>query len=139
MDPDFRYLVTNETPLPLWEFIEVVEKNLHRDLSIADFRNMTSYDPATLYRQIKEHIDPSMTVLEYHCLRRLQEARKILLAASPRKTKVHEVATMFGFKNHSHFSQRYKMLWGETPTATMRKAALARLISRFNGKGQQSK
>ena len=134
MNPSYRYEVTKDTPLALWAYIELIEKNLDRDMTVAEINEALPYNPATLYRQIHEHIDPSMTVIGYHCLRRLQEARRMLMECDPQTTTIKEISRAVGFKYQSHFTRRYLRQWGETPRETMRRADYERRMIRVTGK-----
>lgn len=132
MDPSYRYRPDKNTPLALWEFVDLVEKNLHRHLTVTDIKAMISYDPATLYRQVRRHMGPEMTVVKYHCYRRLQRAHRILLQGD-RDLKISALAESLGFKSHSHFTHRYTAHWGESPQETHKQGILKRLQARQQG------
>jgi len=57
----------------------------------------------------------------YPILRRYHAARKDLLAADSKTTKVTEVAQINGFYQMGRFAVRYKELFGESPAHTLMK------------------
>jgi AraC family ethanolamine operon transcriptional activator len=52
---------------------------------------------------------------------RLQKVRQILKAAEPEATTIAKVANSCGFWSLNHFSRDYKTMFGETPTATLKR------------------
>jgi AraC-like DNA-binding protein len=67
----------------------------------------------------QEHL--GMGPKKYLQLRRMHLASQALLAADPRTTTVTDVATQYGFWHCGRFAGEYKRLFGELPSATMRR------------------
>lgn len=59
----------------------------------------------------------------YLQLRRLHNARSLLQKAQPEEVKVSEVATKLGMWDLGRFATRYLSLFGESPSATLRRCA----------------
>ena len=54
-------------------------------------------------------------------LRRLNRARAALLSADPLRERVTDVATQMGFTELGRFAVRYRELFGESPSETLRR------------------
>ena len=64
-----------------------------------------------------------MGPMHYLWLRRMHLARRALLGADPQTTTVTTVATDYGFWELGRFSVDYRMLFGELPSASLRRPA----------------
>jgi AraC-like DNA-binding protein len=64
-----------------------------------------------------------MGPMHYLWLRRMHLARRALLGADPQATTVTAVATDYGFWELGRFSVDYRMLFGELPSASLRRPA----------------
>jgi AraC-like DNA-binding protein len=60
---------------------------------------------------------------QYLLLRRMRQARRVLRKADPDLTRVTDVATDLGFWELGRFSVKYREIFGESPSATLRGAA----------------
>jgi AraC-like DNA-binding protein len=58
--------------------------------------------------------------LQYVMLRRMQVARRALLNGDPAQDRVTDIATEFGFWELGQFSVKYRHLFGESPSATLK-------------------
>jgi AraC-like DNA-binding protein len=63
---------------------------------------------------------------QYLLLRRMSMARRALREADPEVTRVTDVATEFGFLELGRFAVKYREIFGETPSSTLRGAAAER-------------
>jgi transcriptional regulator GlxA family with amidase domain len=64
---------------------------------------------------------------------RLSNARRALLSADCKLTKVTEIAISFGFVELGRFSVEYKKAFGESPSQTLYRTPQARTFSRDGG------
>ena len=62
-----------------------------------------------------------MSPKRYLLLRRMHLAQQSLRRANPKTTSVTEVATDYGFWELGRFSVTYQVLFGESPSASLRK------------------
>jgi AraC-like DNA-binding protein len=60
---------------------------------------------------------------QYVTLRRMQAARRVLQKADPAVTRVTDVATEHGFWELGRFAVKYRHIFGEMPSATLKSAA----------------
>jgi AraC-like DNA-binding protein len=72
----------------------------------------------TLRSACQEMLGVSPT--QYLLLRRMRMVRRALQQGDPKTTRVTEIATMFGFWELGRFSVRYRQIFGESPSATLR-------------------
>jgi AraC-like DNA-binding protein len=75
----------------------------------------------TLRLACQEHFGASPT--QYLLLRRMRQARRALRQADPELTRVTDVATDLGFWELGRFSVKYREIFGESPSTTLRTAA----------------
>jgi AraC-like DNA-binding protein len=59
----------------------------------------------------------------YLMLRRMQAVRRTLLQADPVIARVTAIATEHGFWELGRFAQKYRQIFGETPSKTLKYAA----------------
>lgn len=91
--------------------------------SIADLCRQLQVSRRTL--QYAFHEVTSLAPLAYLRTLRLNRVRQQLRGASDARTRITRVATDFGFTHLGQFSRDYRRLFGETPSTTLRSAALA--------------
>ena len=80
--------------------------------------------------QIAFQANLGMTPLQYLLARRLQLARRDLLASQPEHYNVTQVASEHEFFHFGRFSQYYRTLFGELPSETLRTVNSARYRNR---------
>jgi AraC-like DNA-binding protein len=73
----------------------------------------------TLRTCCQEHL--GMGPIHYHWLRRMNLARRALVDRDPARTTVTEIATKYGFSELGRFSVEYRALFGESPSASLRR------------------
>jgi len=77
----------------------------------------------TLARLLESHGE---TLMEHVYRRRLEGSRKDLLNPMLEDHTLADIARSWGFRNYSHFSDRFRAHFGLSPTAVRRRALLAR-------------
>lgn len=90
-------------------------------LRVARLCAMLHVSPSTLTKAFK-----SVTGVNPHAFfmrRRLNHARSILLSADPADEKVTAVASGLGFTELGRFAVRYREMFGESPSQTLRRPA----------------
>jgi AraC-like DNA-binding protein len=98
---------------------EAIEANLGNPLSIVELSRMVGVPERRLRKLSQEQwgISPTRFLL----LRRLHLARYALLRADPDSATVTKVALDMGFWELGRFAVTYKSLFGESPSATLRR------------------
>jgi AraC-like DNA-binding protein len=98
---------------------DVIQANPDQTLYISQLCAATGVSERTLLACCQEYL--GMGPKRYLVLRRMHLARRALLMADPEATTVTEVATNFGFWELGRFSVAYRSLFGEMPSATLRR------------------
>jgi AraC-like DNA-binding protein len=99
----------------------VLEANPDRTLYAAELCAATGASDRTLRACCQEHL--GMSPMRYLWLRRMHLARRGLRVANPAATTVTEIATSYGFWELGRFSVAYRSLFGESPSAALRRPA----------------
>jgi AraC family ethanolamine operon transcriptional activator len=99
--------------------LSAIEKHCDEHLSVYRLSNMVGVSERTLRTAFEEYFGVGPT--KYLKIRTLHEARKLLRAADPFATSVTDIAVGLGIWEFGRFSHDYKMLFGELPSATLRK------------------
>jgi AraC-like DNA-binding protein len=99
---------------------EVLEANPDHTLYMAELCAATGASGSTLRTCCQEHL--GMSPMRYLWLRRMHLARRGLRIADPTVTTVTEVATDYGFWELGRFSVAYRSLFGESPSAALRRS-----------------
>jgi AraC-like DNA-binding protein len=73
----------------------------------------------TLRKCCKKHL--GMAPSRYRHLRRMQQVHRILRSENRDMANVAEVARRFGFRDPGRFATRYRAIYGEPPSATLRR------------------
>jgi len=98
---------------------EVLEANPDRTLYVAELCGAAGASGRTLRLCCQEHL--GMSPARYLWLRRMHLARRALRMADPAAASVTEVATSYGFWELGRFSVAYRSLFGESPSASLRR------------------
>jgi AraC-like DNA-binding protein len=100
-------------------FEELLAANAGRPLYLAEICAAIGVSERTLRVCCREHL--GMGPVRYLWLRRMHFARRALFLASPQTSTVTEIATEFGFWELGRFSVEYRVLFGESPLASLRR------------------
>ncbi len=105
-------------------FRELLEANLPAPLHMSRISDAIGVSERTLRLACRQQLGVSPT--RYIMLRRMRLARHTLRDADPALTTVTGITTQFGFWELGRFAVRYREIFGETPSATLRSVALSR-------------
>jgi AraC family transcriptional regulator, ethanolamine operon transcriptional activator len=73
-----------------------------------------------------------LSPLQFAKVRRLNAARHVLASADPEDVSVKSAALSHGFWHLGHFAHDYKMLFGESPSATLASHHVWSLVTRWD-------
>ena len=96
-----------------------LEANRDCTLHLTDLCAAAAASDRTLRILCQEHLGMSPT--RYLWLRRMHLARRALRMGDPTTTTVTEIATSYAFWELGRFAVAYRSLFGETPSATLRR------------------
>jgi AraC-like DNA-binding protein len=102
-------------------FRRVVEENPEQPLYIPEICKAIRVASRTLRMCCQEHL--GMAPKRYLLLRRMHLARRALRQAAPDARSVTDIATRYGFWQLGRFAVEYHSLFGESPSATLRRQA----------------
>ncbi len=114
-------LALRQHELVMRRFHRVLEENPDQAIHIPELCAKIRVAERTLRICCQEHLGVSPK--RYLLLRRMHLSRRALDRASAGTTTVTEVATRYGFWQFGRFASEYKALYGETPSATLHRAA----------------
>ena len=97
----------------------VLEANPDHTLYVAELCAATGASDRTLRVCCQEYL--GMSPMRYLWLRRMYLARRALRVADPAAATVTEIATTYGFWELGRFSVAYRSLFGELPSAALRR------------------
>jgi AraC-like DNA-binding protein len=103
------------------KFREILEAHSLEPLLMPDISRAIGVSSRTLRIACQRQFGVSPT--QYLLLRRMRLARRTLRYADPAITRVTDVATNLGFWELGRFAVKYREIFGETPSATLRAAA----------------
>jgi AraC-like DNA-binding protein len=98
---------------------ELLEENPDGALYLAEFCAAAGASDRTLRAVCRKHL--GMSPMRYLWLRRMHLARRALRMADPATTTVTEIATNYGFWELGRFSVTFRSLFGESPSAALRR------------------
>jgi AraC-like DNA-binding protein len=90
-------------------------------IAMSAISQMIGISSRTLRLACQEQLGVSPT--QYVMLRRMRSARRALQQASPDVARVTDIATEHGFWELGRFAVKYRQIFGETPSVTLRRAA----------------
>ena len=94
--------------------------NTHKDLTVEELSRKAGASLRTLEYAFRESFD--MTPRQYLRLRRLHAVRLQLLATRPSENRtINKIAFEYGFYELGRFAGYYKQVFGELPSATLKK------------------
>jgi len=112
-------LVQTRHAMVVERFRELLDRNLDRSLYLPEVCEALGVSRRTLSYCCQEFL--GMAPKRYFFLRRIYMVRRALRQAERNLTTVTEIATRYGFWEFGRFSVQYKALFGETPSATLRR------------------
>jgi AraC-like DNA-binding protein len=98
---------------------EFLAANQDQPVYLAEICAATDASERTLRACCQEYL--GMGVIRYLWLRRLHMAHRMLAGATPATTTVTDIATACGFWELGRFSVEYRALFGEPPSASLRR------------------
>ncbi len=101
-------------------FLTLIEERADRPLYLTEICMALKASDRTLRQACHEYF--GMGPKRYLLLRRLHLARRALSVATPGVTTVTSIATEFGFWELGRFATAYSRLFGEVPSATLRRS-----------------
>ncbi len=102
-------------------FHRVLEANAGEPLYVPDVCVAIGVSERTLRSCCQEHLN--MGPKQFLLLRRIHMAHRALLASNSVETTVTGIATQFGFWQFGRFASAYRSIFGEPPSATLRRPA----------------
>ena len=112
-------LAQRQHAIVMRRFRRAVEENPDQPLYIPEICKAIRVSGRTLRVCCQEHL--GMGPKRYLLLRRLNLAQRTLRNAAPDATTVTEIATRYGFWQLGRFAVEYQSLFGESPSATLRR------------------
>lgn len=100
-------------------FEEALEANQDHPLYLTELCAIIGVTDRSLRLHCQEHL--GMSPHRYLWLRRMHQARRALVLADRTAATVTEIATGHGFGELGRFAVEYRKLFGETPSATLRR------------------
>jgi AraC-like DNA-binding protein len=98
---------------------QVLDANSEEPLYMAELCTAVGVSYPTLRASCHEHL--GMSPKRYLWLRRMHLAQRALRTTNPENATVTEIATNYGFWELGRFSVTYRSLFGESPSATLRR------------------
>jgi AraC-like DNA-binding protein len=102
----------------LTRFVEFLKANPDRPLYLTEICAAIAVSERTLRAYCEEHL--GMGPIRYLTLRRMHLVRRALLHSHPSMATVTQIVTDHGFWELGRFSVAYGMLFGESPSETLR-------------------
>lgn len=110
--------------LPRTELVGLVKAflrdNIGEPVTVAELSRMAGVSERTLRAAFRDVI--GLSPKQYAIAQRLRAAREALASAEPGTTTVTDVAMAFGFFELGRFAGRYRHVFGEAPSRTLRQS-----------------
>lgn len=103
--------------------MEFLRENLGEPVTVGELSRMAGVSERTLRAAFHDVIGTSPK--QYAIRGRLRAAHAALSAADPETTTVTDVAMTYGFFELGRFAERYRHVFGEVPSRTLRHAAVS--------------
>lgn len=100
--------------------IEFLRDNLGEPVTVAELSRMAGVSERTLRAAFHDVL--GLSPKQYDITERLRAARAALSAADPETTTVTDIAMTYGFFELGRFAGRYRDVFGEVPSRTLRQA-----------------
>ena len=100
--------------------LDAIEASLEPMLPVSELIRITGVSERSLRAGFRKYLGISPT--RYMQLSALSRARRRLTASKPDETNVAEVATDLGLWDLGRFASRYRVLFGELPSQTLRRS-----------------
>ena len=101
-----------------------LRENLGEPVRIAELSRLAGVSERTLRAAFRDAL--GLSPKQYTIAQRLRAAREALQTADPKATTVTDVAMTYGFFELGRFAGRYRVAFGESPSATLRHRMAAR-------------
>lgn len=103
--------------------MEFLRDNLGEPVTVAELSRMAGVSERTLRAAFHDVL--GLSPKQYDIIERLRAARAALSAADPDTTTVTDIAMTYGFFELGRFAGRYRDVFGEVPSRTLRHVAAA--------------
>jgi transcriptional regulator GlxA family with amidase domain len=100
--------------------MEFLRDNLGEPMTVAELSRLAGVSERTLRAAFHDVL--GLSPKQYDITERLRAARAALSAADPDTTTVTDVAMTYGFFELGRFAGRYRDVFGEVPSRTLRQA-----------------
>jgi AraC-like DNA-binding protein len=101
-------------------FRQMIEANQFEPLYLTDVCTTVGVAERALHKICTDHV--GMSASRYLRLRRMNLARRALRQANPLTATVTGIANDCGFAELGRFAVQYRAMYGESPSATLRRA-----------------
>jgi transcriptional regulator GlxA family with amidase domain len=102
---------------------DFVHDNLGEPVTVAELSRLAGVSERTLRAAFHDVL--GLSPKQYVIAQRLRAAREALCAADPQTTTVTDVAMTYGFFELGRFAGRYRHVFGEAPSRTLRQTTVA--------------
>jgi AraC-like DNA-binding protein len=119
--PPFDSTARQHQQIVIRRFHALLEAAANRSLYMPEISRAIGVSSRTLRAACQMQLGVSPT--QYLVLRRMHAVRRTLLQADPAIARVTAIATEHGFLEFGRFAHKYRQIFGETPSKTLKYAA----------------